>query len=261
MTDFDALTPAQEAEVRHLLASMRVVDPMPAEVVARLDGVLADLGHEQAAASTPSPTSTDPATAPDATAAAPVIHLAARRRLRILRGLAVAAAVVGVIGVGGPAVLRGIGSSGSDSSAGGSMVQDSGDMPAPEAATTKDLTTPAGGEANAADAISRRVRIRADHVNRDVRRALRTQVSTMSGEADYSALDDAELLASCPLPSDQVTARGLVGYLPVDYLSLDGSTSPGVLALGKRGLESRRVEVWLCGGTAPVAVVRRTPAQ
>jgi hypothetical protein len=234
---------------------------MPAEVVARLDGVLADLGHEQAAASTPSPASTDPATAPDATAAAPVIHLAARRRLRVLRGLAVAAAVVGVIGVGGPAVLLGIGSSGGDSSAGGSMVQDSGDMSAPEAARSEDLAAPGPAESNAITGRPTSVLVRASHVNRDVRRALLTHGSTMSGEADYSALDDAELFASCPLPSAEVTARGLVGYLPVDYLSLDGSTSPGVLALGKRGLESRRVEVWLCGGTEPVAVVRRTPAQ
>ena len=44
MTDRD-LTPAEEERVRRLLADARHTEPMPDEVVARLDGVLADLAE------------------------------------------------------------------------------------------------------------------------------------------------------------------------------------------------------------------------
>ena len=78
MSDEPELTP-QEQEVRRLLADARHAEPMPAEVVSRLDRVLAGLADEPARV-------------------APVADLATRRRRAA--GLLVAAAAVLVVGIG-----------------------------------------------------------------------------------------------------------------------------------------------------------------
>lgn len=80
------LTPEQEAQVRRLLSDARHTDPVPADVVARLDRVLAGLGDDSAREAT-------------------VVRLADRRRTAT-RWLVAAAAVV-VVGVGGDQVLDG----------------------------------------------------------------------------------------------------------------------------------------------------------
>jgi hypothetical protein len=85
MSDERDLTPDQEARVARLLADARVEEPLPAEVAARLDRVLAGLADE-------------PVPGPER-APAPVTDLAARRRRRV-RMLLVAAAAVVVAGVG-----------------------------------------------------------------------------------------------------------------------------------------------------------------
>lgn len=83
----DDLTPEEE-QVRRLLADARHAEPMPADVVDRLDGVLADLreGHHD-----------DPVVRPLRRSAADIA--AADRRRRVRNWLAAAAAVV-VVGVG-----------------------------------------------------------------------------------------------------------------------------------------------------------------
>ena len=118
MTDRD-LTPAEEERVRRLLADARPAGPMPPEVVARLEGVLAELAVSQ-----PVPTGAA-AGAPDAgPATAPVVDLARRRRRRRVGSVLVAAAAVTVIGVGLPTALRGgLGTTSSDDS-GGSVAQE-----------------------------------------------------------------------------------------------------------------------------------------
>jgi hypothetical protein len=83
MSDERDLTPEQEARVARLLADARAEEPMPAEVAARLDKVLAGLEGESVAPERP----------------APAVDLAARRRHRV-RTLLVAAAAVVVVGVG-----------------------------------------------------------------------------------------------------------------------------------------------------------------
>ncbi len=85
MSDERDLTPEQEARVADLLADARHDRPMPAEVAARLDRVLAGMASEHV----PGPEQQ----------VAPVIDLGARRRRRAATLLVAAAAVV-VAGVG-----------------------------------------------------------------------------------------------------------------------------------------------------------------
>jgi hypothetical protein len=85
MSDERDLTPQQEARVARLLADARVEEPMPPDIAARLDRVLAGLTGEPVA--------------PPVQHHAPVVDLAARRRRRVRNLLAAAAAVV-VAGVG-----------------------------------------------------------------------------------------------------------------------------------------------------------------
>jgi hypothetical protein len=85
MSDERDLTPEQEARVARLLADARADEPIPAEVAARLDRVLAGMASEQIAG--------------PGQQIAPVIDIAARRRRRV-RTLLVAAAAVVVAGVG-----------------------------------------------------------------------------------------------------------------------------------------------------------------
>lgn len=91
------LTPDQESQLRRLLAEARHTDPMPADVVARLDRVLDGLADEPARA-------------------AKVVRLADRRRTAT-RMLVAAAAVV-VLGVGGSQLVDGLGSAGMDAMTG-----------------------------------------------------------------------------------------------------------------------------------------------
>ncbi len=78
----DDLTPDEE-EIRRLLADARLTEPMPTDVVARLDGVLADLHAEDPARPTQRP-----------------VDLAVVRRRRNARVWLVAAAAVIAVGVG-----------------------------------------------------------------------------------------------------------------------------------------------------------------
>ncbi len=104
MTEPEA-TPEQQAHVRRLLAGARHEGPVPPEVAARLDDVLAALVAE-------GPGSVDPPPPPPA---APVLDLAARRRRRA-GGLLLAAAAVVVAGVGLGQVVGKTGGSSDDSS-------------------------------------------------------------------------------------------------------------------------------------------------
>ena len=78
----------QEEQVRRLLAAARHTEPMPDDVVARLDGVLAGLARERAGADRAAELPTAP------------VDLAGARRRRTVRNLLVAAAAVVAVGVG-----------------------------------------------------------------------------------------------------------------------------------------------------------------
>lgn len=99
MTDPDRL-PEHEEAVRRLLADARHDEPAPAEVVARLDDVLADLTAERRRA-------------------APVVELGAARRRRRAASLVLAAAAVVAVGVGLDQVMSGVGQDASTSSTAG----------------------------------------------------------------------------------------------------------------------------------------------
>lgn len=87
MSQPDDATP-EERQVRRLLADARHTDPVPDDVAARLDAVLADLRDEDAESPAATVTTTPPS------------DLAAARRRRNVRTWLVAAAAVVVIGVG-----------------------------------------------------------------------------------------------------------------------------------------------------------------
>ena len=87
MPDSPEPTP-QEEQVRRLLAEARHTEPMPGDVVARLDGVLTDLARERPGADRP------------AELPAPPADLAGARRRRTVRNLLVAAAAVVAVGIG-----------------------------------------------------------------------------------------------------------------------------------------------------------------
>lgn len=107
----DELTPEQDEAVRRLLAEARHSEPVPADVAARLDAALADLGPEDAEHAEDTDTGAEPA---------PVVDLdTARRRRRNAGRVLVAAAAVIVAGVGIGQVI-GVSDGSDDSSAGGS---------------------------------------------------------------------------------------------------------------------------------------------
>ncbi|MDN7121174.1 hypothetical protein INN71_07190 [Nocardioides sp. ChNu-153] len=145
--DADApLDPATEARVRGLLRAAAERSPMPADVAARLDDVLAGLAAERAAAS-------DPGSSPDPRAepAPELVDLAAaRRRRRVARGLLVAAAAVVVVGVGGTVVPR-LGGSGNESDSAGVAESAPQDASADEEATPDSAGPAQVPEADAQD--------------------------------------------------------------------------------------------------------------
>lgn len=101
-------SPQQQEAVRRLLAEARHDEPLPGDVAARLDGVLAQLATEGPRAVDPP----EPAGPPGAV----VVDLAARRRRRVAGLLGAAAAVV-VLGVGVDQVVDRTGSGGRGDSA------------------------------------------------------------------------------------------------------------------------------------------------
>lgn len=125
--DRPVLPPAEEAAVRARLAEARHTDPVPADVLARLDAVLADLTADRRQAP-PEP-------------AAPVVPLPSRRRRALASGLVAAAAVV-ALGVALPQVLD---TSGSDESV--SAGDSAGDTAVQAPGAGSDGGSDAGGSA------------------------------------------------------------------------------------------------------------------
>jgi len=110
--------------VRRLLADARHTEPMPADVAARLDGVLAELGAERAGASSPAPADTaDPAPLGE-----PDSRSRAGRRTR-RRAWVLAAAVAVIVAAGGVPAIDALRSGGSG---GESASSDAGVMSVPE---------------------------------------------------------------------------------------------------------------------------------
>lgn len=254
MSDPDALTPAQDAEVRRLLRSARVTEPMPPEMVDRLDATLRELTAERSDQEPAEPSATDEF--PDAVAAtpaAPVISLDARRmrRAKFGRGLLVAAAVVAVVGVGGPTVLRSVnvGGSASSDAGGGAAAGDSAPRTAQQESDSKAVRD------NQAPTSAQSVTslVRADYLAADVAAAIAEsdRVAATSGGQPMGGSAGSSPAPACVLPS---TVAGAT--VPIEYVDAQGVSAPGVLRIAGREAKKRVVEVWLCGAAEPVSVVR-----
>lgn len=124
-----------DEQVRRLLAGARHDTPIPPEVAARLDGVLADLRAEQAAGPPVPPPPLGPPPPPPAPPGppAPVVDLAARRRRKQGAALLLAAAAVVAIGVGVGSMVDDT-SGGDDGASAGSASDESFERAEPDAA-------------------------------------------------------------------------------------------------------------------------------
>jgi hypothetical protein len=215
----DGLTPEQE-EVRRLLAEARHVDPMPDDVVDRLDQVLAGLATESG---------DDRVAAP----AASVVSLASRRRHRAKTALVAAAAVVAV-GIGlGQVIGDGLGGGGGADSTAASSAQER------DSSADRDV---AGLDARAQEylVVTEPLPVRPEHFSSDVRRIrgdLRSLVADQTSKSPPA-------LSSSP-PEDYACAAASSGpgaLVPVRY----GSRRGVLLFEPVRG-DSQVVELFACG--------------
>jgi len=236
------VTPEQEEQVARALAETarhEPVPPIPAEVAARLDDVLADLVTER--------------TARDGTAAgreqtaaeravASVDEVAARRRSRRPSWLTAAAAVALIAAAGAAVATDGFGTtSSSDSastSAGGSSTVES---PPPDAARDG-----AGSEAAAPESSAVRAgapRLRTSSLAADVQRALAADVTTVPGRpgSRRKALTGPPTGTPCATPPTGPGERVLA-------VRLDGK--PATLVLGVVRGDSRSARVYSCDDVA-----------
>ena len=170
MADDDpGLTPEQEQRVRRLLTDARHTEPMPGDVAARLDRVLAELARGEEVA--------------------PVVPLASRRRRRAVTMLVAAAAVV----VGGIGLGQVLGSGGSgDSGATSDRMASAEDAPSPADSGSgtgggTDSLTPSYGVQGErpAYALPGPVRVRSQYFSRDVRHVQRLLSSGTGAAKEY----------------------------------------------------------------------------
>jgi len=226
------LSPAEDARIQRLLADARHTEPMPAHVVARLDGVLAD-EHARRTEQRP----------------AAVIDLASRRR-RTAASLLVAAAAVVVAGVGLGQILPN-GGSGDAGSAGGSadtavQEQEAGGGAAAEPSSDSKAQTVAPGPEAPADKGLRigEVHISSAHFGADVR-AARTALE--------AAQPDAVAEFGAPLST---CASGISGEGTVVAATYDGAAA--ALVLRPPAGDVQVVDLYLCETTEPARSITLT---
>ncbi len=209
------LDPAEDARIRALLADARHTEPMPADVVARMDRLLDGLASERAPI-------------------APVIDLARRRRTAAK--LLVAAAAVVVAGVGIGQVLPGLGGSG-----GADQETSAGDAAAaPEAADADGGGAGAsksqqGSASPEAGYTANAVKIHSATFGADVRR-IRAAIR-----------NDARNLTSSPGPTclPAGVADGMV-------LAATYNAATAALVLRTPVGDSQVVDLYLCGTDTPL---------
>jgi hypothetical protein len=213
------LTPEQEAQLRRLLADARHTDPMPDDVVARLDRVLSGLAEEPVRSAT-------------------VVRLAERRRTAT-RWLVAAAAVV-VLGVGGSQLLDGLGGVGMDatSSADEEPAAESAEEPRDGAATGD--SSP-GGEAEPQESSDPRrlAKVRVEAFADDTE-ALRDGVTASDYDLpNASRADDFAELADVVCPTG---AWGAGRYVAVRYAG-----DPGWIVFRRPQGDTQVADLFLCG--------------
>jgi hypothetical protein len=227
------LTDEQDQEVRRLLASARHDEPMPHDVVDRLDRVLDDLADEPARR-------------------APVVDLAARRRR--VASLLVAAAAVVVVGVGvGQLVGTNSGDDMGDSSVAGGASDTEAESPEStlrqrDSDSSADEAAPSDQAGNAAgDRVlvkGRSFAVDPDDLSRDLRKVQQYAERSAVVDSLNRAKGDAALaeLASCPTK----------GLGEGTYVSIRYGDQPAILVLRPPVGETQVADVYLCGSRDPV---------
>lgn len=171
MADDDpGLTPEQEQHVRRLLVDARHTEPMPGDVVARLDRVLADLARGEEVA--------------------PVVPLASRRRRRAVTMLVAAAAVVvGGIGLGHVLAPVGQGSGSADRSTVAEDAPSGNDFGAGGSGRADSLApvAPGSGRFEPNYALPGPVHVRPQEFSQDVRHVQRLLTSAAGAAKDHNA--------------------------------------------------------------------------
>lgn len=222
MSDERDLTPEQEARVARLLADARAAEPIPDEVAARLDRVLAGMAGEQVAG-------------PEQEVAA-VTDLAERRRRRV-RTLLVAAAAVVVAGVGiGQFVEPQSGDVDASSSddAGSTLAEAEGGAP-------QSGVDGVPLEQDALAALGAPPRITADSFAADIRR-----LQDRPGVRSYAASD--ELVNGSDLTAKRTDfSCGPAGYGAGKLIAVRYNGRPAVLAYRPAAGETQVVELLQCG--------------
>ena len=216
MTDDPDLTPEQETRVRRLLSDARHAEPIPEDVVARLDRVLAQLAVGDIH---------------DTSDTGPVVLLAARRRRRVGTLLVAAAAVVAVgVGLG---QLTG-GSNESADTAASDAGSNSSAREAPEAAG-QDIPAPTY-------ALRSPVPIRPDRFSHDVARLQPLAGNLPDSPGPGSASTDDRVAFACR-PGDW----GAGTFVPVVY-----GGEPAVLVLRRVTGDTQVVDLFQCGSSDPL---------
>lgn len=253
-------SPEQEDRMRRLLADARHDGPVPGDVVARLDRVLADLRAEAAGTDTPAAEGSTGSTharerpgaassvtgsrgsgagAPshlDRRAAQAPVDLDTRRRRRVVTGLVAAAAVVVAGVVAGNQLLTSSGGENA-SSAGSGVASDR------EAGTADSSAAGVGPAQRRAYAAAQPPRVRSDTFAADAVRARDRAGPRAVPGSGTSPLRDANRAVAACAPADAGPGR----RLPV---LLDGV--PAVLVLRAPAAGRQVVDLYACGGTVPL---------
>lgn len=230
-------TPQQQEAVRRLLAGARHDEPVPADVVARLDGVLAQLAAE-------GPRAIDPA--PPAPHEAQVVDLAARRRRRVTGLLGAAAAVV-VLGVGVTQVVDTTSGS-DDAGSSSSEVSDAtaadtgvGGAQAPESQQEEPAPSLAPGDQTPSP-----VPVKPDRIPAISKKTFGQAVLALRGAAVVPSTDSDRVggdeLTTVPMFVCPPAAFGEGRLLAVRY-----EEAPAVLAYRPASGETQSVELLQCG--------------
>ena len=227
------LPPDQDDVVRALLADARHTEPVPADVVARLDAELASLAAERRST--------------ERLELAPVVTLASRRRRTAATALLAAAAVV-VFGVGISQVLPST-DSGGDSSAGSTADEstmsrvDGADSAAPESdrAFGAESEAPADKELNAGEQARESAPLATNPVPPVLSSDapdLKSQVRKLQRGSPYSSY------ATDPACVPDEAASGLEVGVTYD-------DQPAVLVFRDLGAGDQRVDIFICGEPDP----------
>lgn len=252
-----------DSEVRRLLAEARHTEPVPADVAARLDRVLADLSAARHRVP-----DTDQQVEPATTATtAPVADLAARRRRRATTLLVAAAAVVAV-GVGidrltSPSIPSSSSSSSASADRVGGAQQRSGagarqgagsDGIAGRGQRSPSGSTPQGlAPDGQAGTITPLVRVRPDHFTQDAARARRmagTAYSSQAGTLDQSnSTEQQKSHGYSPSPDRPAFSCERADWGRGRAVGVRYDHAPAVLVLRPPRGETQVADLYRCGST------------